>query len=98
MADIISAVPQLKTAGADGLSHEIQFSPEFNFLLREDQIAFISVVSGTFKFNVVGDCSETNATYTSSDRVPPIPFVNGSQNIFYQATVGGTFTISFAGC
>lgn len=94
-ADILSAVPQLITAGADGVSHEIQFAPEFNTLLREDQVAYITVISGTFKFNVGGSCTETNASFTSA--VPPIPFVNGSQNIFYQATTGGTFTISFIG-
>lgn len=94
MADQLSAVPQLITAGADGQSHEIQFSPEFNTLLGETQIAFIKVVTGTFKFNVGGPCSETNATYTD-EQVQPLPFINGVQNIFYQATTGGTFSISF---
>lgn len=94
-ADILSAVPQLITAGADGNSHEIQFATEFNNLCGSVQVAFITVVSGTFKFNVGGPCSESGATYTSSDKVEPIPFINGGQNIFYQATVGGTFRVSF---
>lgn len=92
-ADILSAIPQLISAGADGASHEIQFSTEFNNLLGNKQVAFITVVSGTFKFNVGGDCSETNATYTA-EKVEPLPFMNGTKNIFYQATTGGTFRIS----
>lgn len=95
-ADILSAVPQLISAGADGQSHEIQFAPEFNTLLREDQLAKIKVVSGTFKFNVGGPCSETNATYTTDD-TENIPFINGAQNIFYEATTGGSFIITFVG-
>lgn len=95
MADTLSAVPQLIGAGADGSSHEIQFDVEFNNLMGATQIAFINVVSGTFKFNVGGPCSETGATYTSADLVQPIPFINGSKNIFYEATVGGSFSISF---
>lgn len=96
MADILSALPQLISAGADGASHEIQFAPEFNAFMGSTQIAYITVVSGTFKFNVGGSCTETNATYTA-EKVEPLPFVNGSQNIFYQATTGGTFKISFVG-
>lgn len=96
MADLLEAVPQLITAGADGNSHEIQFSAEFNTLLGVTQMAFITVISGTFKFNVGGPCTETNAVYTA-ERVEPFPFVNGSQNIFYQATTGGTFRVSFIG-
>lgn len=96
MADSLSAVPQMITAGADGSSHEIQFSPEFAQLLGTTQIAYITVISGTFKFNVGGACTETNATYTD-EKVEPLPFANGSQNIFYQATSGGTFRISFIG-
>lgn len=95
MADQIEAVPQLITAAADG-DHEIQFSAEFNQSLREDQIAFITVVTGTFKFNSGGPCTETNATFTA-ERVPPIPFINGVRNIHYEATSAGTFTISFMG-
>lgn len=95
MADIISAVPQLISAGADGSSHEIQFDGrEFNHLLGIYHVAFITVISGTFKFNVGGPCSETSATYTA-EKVEPLPFINGVQNIFYQATSGGTFRISF---
>lgn len=95
MADILSAVPQLITAAADGSSHEIQFDPgEFNSLLpTSTQVAFIRVVTGVFKFNVGGSCTETNASFTDED-VPPIPFINGTKNIFYQATTGGTFIIS----
>lgn len=96
MADQIEAVPQLITATADGISHEIQFSAEFNQSLREDQIAFITVVTGTFKFNSGGPCTETNASFTE-EIVPPIPFINGSRNIHYQCTSAGTFTISFMG-
>jgi len=96
MPDLLSAVPQLITATADGLSHDIQFDGgEFGNLLRGDQLAKITVVSGTFKFNVGGPCTETNATFTGE--VPPIPFINGSQNIFYQCTSAGSFTISFIG-
>lgn len=94
MADQIEAVPQLITAAVDG-NHEIQFSPEFNQSLREDQVAFITVVSGTFKFNSGGPCTETNATFTGE--VPPIPFINGVRNINYECTSAGTFTISFMG-
>lgn len=95
MADILSAIPQLITASADGNSHEIQFDGgEFNTLLPgTTQVAFIRVVSGVFKFNVGGPCSETGASFTDED-VPPIPFINGTKNIFYQATTGGTFIIS----
>lgn len=94
MADILSAIPQLITAAADGSSHEIQFDGgEFGVLLGDYQVAFITVVSGTFKFNVGGPCSESGATYTS-EKVEPLPFINGAQNIFYQATSGGTFRIS----
>lgn len=94
-ADIISAVPQMISAGADGVSHEIQFDGgEFKTLLGSYHVAFITVVSGTFKFNVGGACSESNATYTA-EKVEPLPFINGVQNIFYQATSGGTFRISF---
>lgn len=96
MADILSAVPQLITATADGVSHELQFDGgEFGQLLREDQLAKITVVSGTFKFNVGGACSESNATFTGE--VPLLPFINGVQNIFYQCTSAGSFTISFVG-
>lgn len=94
MADILSAIPQLVTASADGLSHEIQFDGgEFGTLLGTSQVAFITVVSGTFKFNIGGQCSESGATYTA-EKVEPLPFMNGAQNIFYQATTGGTFRIS----
>lgn len=96
MADQLSAVPQLITAGADGASHDIQFAPEFNELLGTNQTAFITVITGVFKFNVGGPCTETNATYTD-EKVEPLPFINGVQNIFYQATTGGTFRISFIG-
>lgn len=96
MADQIAAVPQLITAAADGNSHEIQFDPEFNQTLGVTQMAFITVISGTFKFNVGGPCTETNATYTA-EKVEPFPFVNGSRNIFYQATTAGTFRVSFIG-
>lgn len=93
MADILSAIPANIAAGADGVSHEIQFSPEFDQILGTRQVAFITVISGTFKFNVGGSCAETNASYTAKvDQ--PIPFINGSQNIFYQATTGGSFNIS----
>lgn len=93
MADTISAIPQLITASADGLSHEIEFDGgEFGVLLAEYQVAFITVISGTFKFNI-GPCSETNATYTA-EKVEPLPFINGVKNIQYQATTGGTFRIS----
>lgn len=96
MADGLAAVPQLITASADGTSHEIQFDPEFNQSLREDQVAFITVITGTFKFNVGGPCSESNATYTD-EKVEPIPFINGVRNIHYQCTSAGTFRISFIG-
>lgn len=96
MPDIQSAVPQLITATADGISHELQFDGgEFNILLREDQLAVINVVSGTFKYNVGGPCTETNATFTGA--VPLIPFINGVKNIFYECTSAGGFTISFIG-
>lgn len=96
MADILSAVPALVTATADGISHEIQFDGgEFNDRLREDQLAKITVVSGTFKFNSGGSCSETNATFTGE--VPAIPFINGVRNIFYECTSAGSFNISFIG-
>lgn len=95
MADIISAIPQMITAGADGNSHEIQFDGgEFDTLLGSLSVAFITVISGTFKFNVGGPCSESNATYTA-EKVEPLPFINGVQNIYYQATSGGTFRITF---
>lgn len=95
MADQIEAVPQLITAAVDG-NHEIQFSAEFNQSLRGDQVAFITVVTGTFKFNSGGPCTETNATFTD-ERVPPIPFINGVRNINYECISAGTFTISFMG-
>lgn len=95
--DTLSAVPQAIAATADGNSHEIQFDGgEFNVLLREDQLAKITVVTGTFKFNVGGPCTETNATYTDDD-TETIPFINGVKNIFYQCTVAGSFKISFIG-
>lgn len=96
MADILSAVPQLISGGADGASHEIQFASEFNEVLGVTQMAFITVLTGTVKFNVGGPCSETNATYTD-EKVEPFPFINGVQNIFYQFTTGGTFRVSFIG-
>lgn len=97
MPDILSAVPQAINATADGISHEIQFdSGEFGSLLRNDQLAKITIVSGTFKFNVGGSCSETNATYTA-DQTETIPFMNGTKNIFYECTSAGSFKISFIG-
>lgn len=93
MPDQIEAIPQNIAATADGLSHEIQFSPEFNDRLGSRQLAFITVIAGTFKFNTGGPCSETNATYTAKvDQ--PIPFLNGTKNIFYQCTSAGNFNIS----
>lgn len=96
MADILSAIPQLITAGADGQSHEIQFDAgEFNTLLPGiTQVAFIRVVSGVLKVNVGGPCSETGATFTGPVDLPPIPFINGTKNIFYEFTTGGSAIIS----
>lgn len=97
MPDILSAVPQLISATADGVSHEIQFdSGEFGSLLRNDQLVKITVVSGTFKFNVGGQCPETNATYTTND-TETIPIMNGTKNLFYECTSAGSFKISFIG-
>lgn len=95
MPDSIEAIPQLISATADGTDHEIQWHAEFNPLLgASTQIAFIKVVTGTFKFNVKGPTSETNASYTSSDTVQPIPFINGVMNIVYRCTSAGGFTIA----
>lgn len=91
--DTLISIPANIAATADGLSHEIQFSAEFNDRLGVTQLAFITVVSGTFKFNSGGPCSETNASYTAKvDQ--PIPFINGVQNIQYQCTSAGNFNIS----
>lgn len=95
MPDIIEAIPQAISAAADSIDHEIQWHTEFNLLLGANtQVAFIKVVSGTFKFNVGGPTTETNASYTSSDTVQPIPFINGTLNIVYRCTSAGSFTIA----
>lgn len=95
MPDSIEAIPQLISATADGIDHEIQFHTEFNSLLgAATQVAFIKVVTGTFKFNIGGPTSESNASFTSSDTVQPIPFINGVKNIVYQCTSAGGFTIA----
>lgn len=95
MPDIIEAIPQLISAAADSTDHEIQFHTEFNPILGAyTQIAFIKVVSGTFKFNVGGPTTESNASYTSSDTVEPIPFMNGTKNIVYRCTSAGSFRIA----
>lgn len=97
MADQIVAVPQAISAAADGADHEIVFHTEFNQLMEARQAAFIKIVSGTFKFNVGGSTTESNASFTSSDTVPPIPFINGNSgfNIVYRCTSAGSFVISF---
>lgn len=95
MPDSIEAIPQTITATADGTDHELLFSAEFNQMLGATQIAFITVISGTFKFNVGGPTTETNASYTSSDLVEPIPFQNGGAlSLRYQSTSAGSFRIS----
>lgn len=95
MPDQIEAIPQAITATADGTDHELLFSAEFNSLFGSTQVAFINVVAGTFKFNVGGPTTETNASYTSTDLVQPIPFQNGGVLSFrYRCTSAGSFSIS----
>lgn len=95
MPDQIEALPQTITATADGTDHELLFSPEFNSMFGATQVAFIAIVSGTFKFNVGGSTDETNASYTSTDTVQPISFQNGGAlSLRYRCTSAGSFSIS----
>lgn len=95
MPDQIEAIPQTISATADGTDHELLFSAEFNPLFGSVQTAFIKIVAGTFKFNVGGPITETNASFTSADTIQPIPFQNGGAlSLRYQCTSAGSFSIS----
>lgn len=60
-----------------------------------DRIAFIKVVTGTFKFSV-GSTADSAAcpSYTSSDTIPPITFSPSKQIHFKAANTDETFNIS----
>lgn len=95
MPDQIEAIPQTISATVDGVDHELLFSAEFNPLFGSVQTAFIKIISGTFKFNTGGPTTETNASFTSSDTVQPLPFQNGGNlSLRYRCTSAGSFSIS----
>lgn len=90
--------PVLVTS-SDTNSSEVQFTQDqiLPTDIRGIVTLFITIVSGTFQFNVGSAVVSSSASYTVGDTVPPITIVNGAKNLFYKAGAGSqTFKVSAA--
>ena len=84
----ISAIPYVVTAG-DTSNNELNIEKAFPAV---GLVAKLTVISGTFKFNNIGNASESNASYTDDESVL-LTIIDGF-NLSYQANSGAdTFRI-----
>ncbi len=88
------ANPALVTA-PDTNSNTIVFDAVFNDIMSPINVATIEIVSGTFKFNTMGNSAAGGASYTTAGTKLVVSFKSNT-GIQYQATTAGdTFRISF---
>jgi hypothetical protein len=82
----ITNIPELVTVG-DTSENVLQFAKAVN---SQGDTVFITIVNGTFKFNVFGLAALSNATYTAGDTVA----ITHNGFINYKATATGSFKIT----
>jgi len=94
MATITATENPMSVVAADTNDNILMF--EENELIGSPlATAFITVVTGTFKFNVGGLATQANAaSYTVGDVVPPIPFKPGVGFHFKANAISDAFKVS----
>lgn len=91
----ITSNPFLVTA-PDTNDHELELSSHFPMQDGNTQVAFITVLSGTFKFAVNDSAANSPASFTSSSEKLLLTFDRNNAKLHCKAaTAGETFLIHF---